>query len=205
MKRLISAVGYILFSLLALLPFGVVICDICGYSFDLANYNIFAVFTAISAVIKTIFAVSDSYESSDASITHNILLSLSSPLSIINAVFYLWKCNSSLVAACMLICTVLCFFLASNHGKPFALKTASLILSFIMFLPALSVSLYMMFPFGETTVVKELPSPDNTRYVQVIDSDQGALGGDTIVCLYENKGVDLLILSITKKPEIFSA
>ena len=71
-----------------------------------------------------------------------------------------------------------------------------------MFLPALSISLYMMFPFGETTVVKELPSPDNTRYVQVIDSDQGALGGDTIVCLYEKKGVDLLILSITKKPEI---
>lgn len=201
MKKLRSAVGYILFSLIALLPVGVIICDLFGYVFNLADYNIFAVLTALAAVAAAIASASVFGKSRSTSTVCAILLSLSSPLSFINTVFYLSKCNSWLVAACMLICMVLCIIIASICGKPFAVKIVALILSFLMFFPTLICSLFLMFPFSENTVVKELPSPDNTYCVQVISSDQGALGGDTIVCVYE-EGLDLLIINITKKPEI---
>lgn len=200
MEKLRSAIRYILFSLVALLPVGVIICDLFGYAFDLADYNIFAILTALAAIAAAILSAS-AFGKSSTSTVCAVLLSLSAPLSFINTVFYLSKCNSAIVAACMLICMVLCIIIASICGRPFALKIVALILSFFMFLPTLICSLFLMFPFSENTVVKELPSPDSTYYVQVISSDQGALGGDTLVCVYE-EGLDLFIISITKKPEI---
>lgn len=40
----------------------------------------------------------------------------------------------------------------------------------------------------QDTVVKTIPSPDGTYYAQVIDSDQGAMGGATLVQVCSSKG-----------------
>lgn len=55
--------------------------------------------------------------------------------------------------------------------------------------------------FGQNTVVQSVESPNGIYYAEVIDSDQGALGGDTLVDVYENKGIDILIFKISKEPQ----
>lgn len=45
---------------------------------------------------------------------------------------------------------------------------------------------------GERTVVKTLYSPNDTYYAELIDDDQGALGGRTQVYVYDNKSKDSL-------------
>ena len=46
---------------------------------------------------------------------------------------------------------------------------------------------YVFGSIGEDTVIQTLHSPDGSRYAEVIDSDQGALGGDTLVRVYKYK------------------
>lgn len=59
-----------------------------------------------------------------------------------------------------------------------------------------------MFSFGRVTVVQTLYSPEGTHYAQLIDSDQGALGGDTIVYVYKTSAkLDLFFLKISKAPQ----
>lgn len=50
--------------------------------------------------------------------------------------------------------------------------------------------------FGQTTVVQTVESPDGAYYAEVIDIDQGALGGDTVVDVYEK-----VFLNISKKSQ----
>ncbi|MBP3414191.1 MAG: hypothetical protein J6L81_03210 [Clostridia bacterium] len=88
MEKLRSAIRYILFSLVALLPVGVIICDLFGYAFDLADYNIFAILTALAAIAAAILSAS-AFGKSSTSTVCAVLLSLSAPLSFINTVFYL--------------------------------------------------------------------------------------------------------------------
>ena len=52
---------------------------------------------------------------------------------------------------------------------------------------------------GENIVVQTVESPNGTYYAEVINSDQGALGGDTLVDVTENKKFDALIFTISKK------
>lgn len=78
----------------------------------------------------------------------------------------------------------------------------------------LIVSAFMIYPllffgciallfgnFGQNTVVNSIPSPNGTYYAEVIDSDQGALGGNTWVVIYDGKGVNALAFKISKKPQ----
>ena len=65
------------------------------------------------------------------------------------------------------------------------------------------LSLFSLFPIGRNSVVQSLPSPGGTYCAQVIDSDQGALGGDTIVEVYEpQKRVNLLLIELRKDPQL---
>ncbi len=53
---------------------------------------------------------------------------------------------------------------------------------------------------GQNTVVKTVSSPSGKYYAQVIDSDQGALGGDTHVDVYQECGINALLFRIEKNP-----
>ena len=52
-------------------------------------------------------------------------------------------------------------------------------------------------------MVQTLPSPNGTYYAEVIDSDQGALGGDTLVEVYDTrKQLDLFLITVQKNPQL---
>lgn len=54
---------------------------------------------------------------------------------------------------------------------------------------------------GVNTVVKSIKSPNGLYYAEVIDSDQGALGGDTLVYVYKNKEINALVFKICEQPQ----
>jgi hypothetical protein len=55
--------------------------------------------------------------------------------------------------------------------------------------------------FGQNTVVQAVESPNGKYCALVIDSNQGALGGDTLVDVYENSGFNAILFEIKKKPQ----
>ena len=58
--------------------------------------------------------------------------------------------------------------------------------------------------FGKKTVVQTIPSPSGKYYAQVIDDDQGALGGNTIVEVCKksnpNRKQSMLVNGVNIKP-----
>lgn len=63
---------------------------------------------------------------------------------------------------------------------------AALLLLLLMLLPFL-LFLLSLRGLSQNTVVQTLQSPEGTYFAQVIDSDQGAMGGATIVEVYQSQ------------------
>ena len=81
--------------------------------------------------------------------------------------------------------------------------TASILYALlILFFSCLSFFMLIFGNIGQNTVVRTLESPSGKYCAQVIDSDQGALGGDTLVDVYKKSGVNLILFKIEKKPQL---
>ena len=201
MKKAISILGYVLFLFIILLPLGIVVSDCFGYTFKLTSYSAFAVMIALLSVgIVTLCLLSKKPIENRAT---EILLALMAPFSLINTVVYLFECGTILVAICMFFSVCSCGYLTAKYGKPLALKIPALVLSVLLIFPVLFYgAVAVLFDdFGQNTVVKSVESPNGVYYAEVIDSDQGALGGDTFVNVYENTEIDIFIFKISKEPQ----
>lgn len=199
MKRLISAFGYTLFVLVALLPFGTAVASLFGYSFELVSVPAFAVVLALLSVGLTVLSLREKEACGGGA---KVLFALLTPLSLINAVFYLFESGKLWVAVCVCICVGCSIFLTVRHGKPVALKVIALVLSAFMVLPA-GFWGFIALTFrdiGKNTVVQAVDSPNGRYCVEVIDSDQGTLGGDTLVEVYEKTEINALLFRLSKKP-----
>ena len=80
------------------------------------------------------------------------------------------------------------------------------VVSFLLTLPLLLcaglVGLSLLFPMSEETVLQTTVSPDGAYVAQLIDNDQGALGGATVITLRRTEGeIDLLFFALEHKPE----
>ena len=178
MEKMKNISGYLLFFLLILLPLGTILCSCLGYTFKLGSCLVFAVITALLAITAAVPA--------DAGKVSSVLFALAEPLSLVNAVFCIFECSRSSriwIILCMLICIVCCCILTVKYGKPLALKIITLILSAFIILPVGFTGFVMLLfgNIGETTVIRSIVSPGGTYYAEIIDDDQGALGGNTLV------------------------
>ncbi len=82
-------------------------------------------------------------------------------------------------------------------------QISSLALSSLL-LPALAIFSFFALTsgsIGQNTVVETVESPGGKYYAQVIDSDQGALGGDTFVDVYQSGEINALLFKIEKAPQ----
>ena len=95
------------------------------------------------------------------------------------------------------------FFLIYEHGRSKVIKTVFGILSLlcICFFCVVLFFRLLFGNFGENAVVKTVESPNKEYYAEVIDSDQGALGGNTFVDVYEKSIIKTPILTVCKKPK----
>ena len=201
MKKAISILMCLLFVLTILYPAGIIITACFGYSFELISVSAFAIAIAALSVCTVVLDLicKNTIENN----TIRILLAIITPFSLINAVFYIFECSQIWVIASVLLSAVCCCYLTVKYGKPVALKIVALVLSALMILPICFFSFIALIfgNIGQNTVVQTVESPSGKYYAQVISSDHGALGGDTLVDVYQDCGIHALIFKIEKKPQ----
>ena len=103
----------------------------------------------------------------------------------------------------MIISVGCCFYLTIKHVKPSPLKIISMVMSALMVLPIIFLS-FVALIFGgisQNTVVQTAESPNGSYCAKVIDSDQGAMGGNTFVDVYRKCGINTKFFKIHKKPQ----
>ena len=193
MKKAIPILEYVLFTLVILLPVGLVLTACFGYRLELRNDCIGAVAAAVLSVCGTALG-----GLSKAVTRHKLLRGMFLPVSLFDAVYCLNHCFKGWVIAVILVCTGCSCFLTIQYGKMTSQKMAGLLLSALIGFFGLMALLFGN--FGQSTVVQSLESPGGAYYAEVIDDDQGALGGATLVYVYENKQMDLMIARIFPKP-----
>lgn len=206
-KKITKLLHYVLFSLIALLPAGKLITAIFGYTFALFSIPVFAVVTALLAVCTVVLSIIQKEPIYDRGF--NVVLALLTPLSLINAVVLFVECVQAdiifrgTVILCCIVCTACCIALDIMNGQKRLRKIITLVLTLLLSIPVGYIG-FIALIFGgirQDTVVQTVRSPEGTYYAEVIDSDQGALGGDTIVNVREDKGFDALLFKVEKKPQ----
>ena len=130
-------------------------------------------------------------------------MAIITPLSLINAVFYIFKCSQICVIVSVLLSAGCCCYLTVKYGKPLILKVVALVLSALIILPIGFFSFIALIfgNIGQNRVVQTVESPSSKYYAQVIDSDQGALGGNVLVDVYEKSKINAILFKIEKKPQ----
>lgn len=201
MKKAISILIYLLFVLTILYPAGVIITACFGYSFEPISISAFAIILAALSVCIIVLELI--YRNTPENKVIRILSAIITPLSLINAVFYIIECPQIWVIASVLLSAGCCCCLTIKYGKPLSLKITALVLSALMVLPIGFFSFIALIfgNIGQNTVVQTVESPSGKYYARVIDSDQGALGGDTLVDVYQEGGINALLFKIEKKPQ----
>lgn len=192
---------FLLFALIALFPAGVFISACFGCTFELISISAFSIIIAILSICIVVFSPV-SKETTKCKTIH-ILMAILAPISLINAVLYIFVCPKIWVVACVFVAAGCCCYFTVKYGKPLVLKITALVLSAIIALPAVPFSFIALFfgNLGQNTVVQTVESPNGKYYAQVIDSDQGALGGDTTVNVYQHAGINAVIFKIEKMPQ----
>lgn len=198
MKRTVSILGCVLFALVALYPLGATWAACTSYEFELFDYSAYAAITALIAIITVVISiiVKEPCENRVCA----ILLAIAAPISLYNALLFLFESSTGMIPICMIISVACNWYLAARHGKPLVLKIISLTLSIAMILP-IGFFVFLIVIFGDlsqNTVVKTVSSPNGAYYAEVIDNNQGAMGGDTLVEVYKNKEINAVVFKIQK-------
>ncbi len=200
MNRVRSVAPITVCLLYALYPICRIISAVCGYDFTLRNYPVFIVALAVVSVIAAVLLLSRKILLTKVQAVCSALLP---PLSAINGLFLMIdsRWNASVLFA--LVCFGCSVLILVNFAQPRPLKIISAILSvlLVLFLLLSALILHVFVNFVNKTIVKTVTSPQNTYIAKVIDSDQGALGGNTLVDVWNcEKTVDLFLCKFSKSP-----
>ena len=201
MKKAISVLLCLLFALTIFFPVGALVSACFGYTFQLTNVLAASVIIAVISVFTAILSIISKDKIYNKSII--ILSYILFPLSFINAVIYIFESGELSVAICVLISVMCCFFIVLRNIISTVNKIIVSILFYLMTAFVIFFA-FMMLTFGiigQNTVIKNIESPNGNFYAQVIDSDQGAFGGDTLVNVYEKRGIDTFIFRLKDKPQ----
>ena len=193
----VRCMSRLLLILLMLYPLGVALSSTMGYTFELFNDTAYASMIAIVAA----YTVALSLKAEKNSFSK--VLAVVAPISLITSVFFLLNVMSPWIVIIMAICVGCCIYLTWISVKPKVLKVISLLLVALLILPIgfLGFIALVFGGIGKDTVIQSLPSPSGKYYVELIDSDQGALGGDTLVNVHHSKQINTLLFQIEKEPQ----
>lgn len=204
MRKTISYLICLLFALTALYPVGILISGCFGYAFELSNISAFAITIAVLSLCVVILDLI--FKAEIKSKTVAVLASLFPLLPLVNAMLCILGCGRIWVIAGVALSVGCGFFFAVKHGAPPVLKIVSVALSVLMLFPMFCLSFFCLIfaGFATDTVLERTESPDGTHSLVVTYCDQGALGGDVLVEVYENGrlgGFDAAIFKVEKKPQ----
>jgi hypothetical protein len=198
MNKALTVSIYTLLAFSVLFPAGELLDDYCAFNFEPASIDVLIILSIIT-VCFIIFA-----KSFPQSKVLQIMISIFAPLSMIDGFCFLSYKPSFWVSFCVLAFAVFCCFLTLIYSKLKKVKVTAMIISGILFVPLVLISFIspLFGNIGKETVTQSLESPDGKYSAEVIDDDQGALGGNTYVFVYDNDSFDLdmIFFKIMKKP-----
>jgi len=197
MKKLLSVLSCLLLALIAFTPVCSLACSIFGYKFTLVNPSVFAV--AIFALTGITVLVSILYGEILENKIICIVMSVLTPLALINTGFYVRSCGTLWIIASVLIC-VGCGYLTIRHGKPLTVRTGALVLTAGLLLPMAFICFVMSVANNTQNydVLDTVYSPTGSYYAEIIDNDQGEKGGSKMVHIYPDKDSETPIFLIRK-------
>ena len=135
-----------------------------------------------------------------------VAVSLLLPLSFVNAFCFLSK--DLLPLLCVGICCICALVVFIKFAGPTVLKVVMGILAVLFFLllgfilGCIIMGQLFVNGFSEETLRDEMKSPQNTYTAALIDSDQGALGGNTRVYVQNERNKFSLLIGEFKKPAV---
>lgn len=191
-KRLIPTCMPIVISLF--LPVLILILYCFGYTVTLFSYTVFSVIIALFFLAYLWICKNQKFRKP---------LAFLPIFALINLAVYVFKSKSVIVLICMSIGFICSAIIAEKACSSSKAKIASVLTSVVLSVPVLVTSLAVAVfgNFNVNTVVDKIYSPNKTYYAEIVDSDQGALGGDTIVYVHKNSKLDLFVLTISKTPK----
>ncbi len=199
--RLRFVVALIPFVVHSLLPSGVLFAFFLGYEFSLFNYTVASavslLFSAISLIV--VFLKKESFGGK----AFFCLFGLAIPICFVDWLCYLVKGDSIAAIVCGLI-SIACAIAVKIKISRFKVSKILLGVSIPLVVFALAFVSFvytLLAGFGVNTIVEEIPSPKGLYVAEVVDADQGALGGNTVVYIAEKRGIDLGICEFTDIPE----
>lgn len=193
--------GYLLFVLTLLLPLGMVICRLFGYTFELASVGVLAAVTALISAALCILSINA--ERPQKGGAFGAIMTFLTPLSIVNAAFVMLESPEVWVVVSVFIHIGCSAYLTMKYGACRPLKISLSIISAVLILPVVFMGFISLVfgGIGQNTVVQTVESPSGAYCAKVMDIDQGALGGDTAVDVYEKDDLNLWAFRIFKTPK----
>ena len=199
MKKVLSFSPAVLCVLYAVIPLCGMIGRLCGTPFTpCGDWFWTPAVTAISLVLTVLLCL---YKPPGGKI-HVLFAAFLGPLSVINGLYSLVLSDWQWTPVFVFVCCACSLALVILRVRPAALKAVIAALSGLASLSLLFIAFFLMLfrGFGTETVIRSVPSPRGAYTAEVVDDDQGALGGNTLVRVKENGGIDLGIGRFAKPP-----
>lgn len=181
MRKRISCFSFAFIALMLALPLANVISGIFGWHIRLTYPSAYAVFLSMAALYITfrLFRIRRNLADKDKKIL-NISAIASMPLIFYNLTQGMDAAIDIVSFTVVLICSI-CLLIVGGKKSVFNILCDIVSVPFILFVSFLLFVGWIMVDFGSVKVMNEIPSPDGTYRVQIVDINEGALGGSTTV------------------------
>lgn len=200
MKRILSVSPAVFCVLYVFFPLCRSVGAFSGYDFVLRDLSVFIVGLTVISVAACVLLLFLKLPLSKVQTVFCALLPL---FAAVNGLFLILDSRWKATGLFALICYACSVILLVKFTRRSVWKIGSVVLSVLLAAVLLFSSLisFIFGDLGQKTVVKSAASPRNTYLAEVIDDNQGALGGDTHVDVWTvGKTVDLFLCKFSKSP-----
>ena len=168
-----------------LLPVGSLYSLISRFNhFYLVNYNAYTIALAAVFLIAAVWAAFIRDRE-----TGKVMAVFTAILPLLLMITWLLMCTEGKMGKLGFIFMAISVICSSYVGLRFvkleALFTVTSVIAALLMILIVGLTYLNMFNLRKETVVKTLESPSGKFYVEVVDCDQGALGGSTVVYVHE--------------------
>lgn len=192
-----SVIYFILLILNLMLPVGKIMAGSMGYTFDFSNYQLMEGIIAATATFGVISLHFKGNQPEKCSRWLEVLIIANAFLSIVGGVISILLRGIMLVIPTfinMCCCGYAVFKYTRTDATRVALVLLGVMAVFIIYIN------WIFEEWSSVTVVRTIQSPAGTAYAEIIDCDEGALGGSTDVKVCADYKKTCFPFKIAKKP-----
>ena len=192
----------ILLGMCLLFPVLLLVGECFGFYVRVRSWGVHSVMFTLIYTLLCLRVLRDDTRSGTGSVLSCLLV----PASVVHAA--VWTVGFArvwLAALLSLLWVVLSMILMIRNVKPLGAKLAVMVTSVILLLPVLFIMVLLPFvsSIGYRAVMRSVTSPDRNYRAEIIDVNEGALGGDTIVEVYDSrKQFDGILFLFQKEPQV---